>query len=47
VRLLLCFDDLRAAIDRRSSGDYSRAVVRDFPGVIPSVMPAAWIADLH
>lgn len=47
VRLLLCFDDLRAAIDRRPAGDYARAVVRDFPGVIPSVLPAVLIADLH
>jgi glutathione S-transferase len=47
VRLLLCFDDLRPAIDRRPAGDYARAVVRDFPGVIPPVLPAAWIADLR
>ena len=47
VRLLLCFDDLRAAIDRRPAGDYARAVVREFPGVISPVLPAAWIADLH
>jgi glutathione S-transferase len=40
VRLLLCFDDLRATIDRRRAGDYARAVVREFPGRIPPVLPA-------
>ena len=47
VRLLLCFEDLRPAIDRRRAGDYARDVVRDFPGVIPPVLPAGAIAALR
>jgi glutathione S-transferase len=47
VRLLLCFEDLRPAIDRRRAGDYARAVVPDFPGVIPPVLPADSVANLR
>ena len=47
VRLLLCFGDLREAIDRRTAGPYARDLVPDFPGEIPRVLPAAWIADMR
>ena len=47
VRLLLCFEDLREGIDRRPCADYARAVVPDFPGAIPAVLPPAWLGDLR
>ena len=47
VRLLLCFEDLRKAIDGRPAGAYARTLVPDFPGEIPRVLPAAWIADMR
>jgi len=47
VRLLLCFDDLREAIDRRAAGEHARALVPDFPGRVPPVLPAEWISGLR
>jgi len=44
VRLLLCFDDLRSAIDRRAAGEHARALVPEFPGRLPPVLPAEWIS---
>jgi glutathione S-transferase len=43
VRLLMCFDDLREAIEGRPAGPYARRVVTDFPGRIGSLIPAAWL----
>jgi glutathione S-transferase len=47
VRLLLCFDDLREAIDRRPAGEHARALVPDFPGRVEPVLPAEWISGLR
>ena len=47
VRLLLCFEDLRDALERRPCADYARAVVPDFPGHIPAVLPQAWLGGLR
>ena len=47
VRLLLCFDDLRDAIEKRPCAAYARAVVKDFPGHIPAVLPDAWLAGFR
>jgi len=38
VRLLLCFDDLREAIDARPAGEHARALVPEFPGRVPPVL---------
>jgi glutathione S-transferase len=46
VRLLLCFDDLRASIVRRPCAAYARTVVPDFPGRIPAVLPGEWLGGL-
>jgi glutathione S-transferase len=43
VRLFMCFDDLRAAIERRPAGAYARRVVPRFPGSIGRVIPANWL----
>lgn len=42
IRLLLCFEDLRATIDNRAAGAYARALVREFPGEVAPVLPDAW-----
>ena len=47
VRLLLCFEDLRPAIERRPAAAYSRRVVPDFPGNIPAVLPKDWLTGLR
>jgi glutathione S-transferase len=47
VRLLMCFDDLREAIERRPAGPYARRLVPDFPGHIGRVFPAAWLSAGH
>jgi glutathione S-transferase len=43
IRLLLCFEDLRGAIDERAVGAYSRRLVPHFPGVIGPVIPQGWL----
>jgi glutathione S-transferase len=47
VRLLLCFDDLREAIDRRVAGEHARALVPEFPGRVAQVLPGDWISGLR
>jgi glutathione S-transferase len=47
VRLLLCFDDLRDAIEKRPCAAYARGIVKDFPGHIPAVLPDAWLAGFR
>lgn len=43
VRLLACFDDLRAWIDQRPCGAYAHRVVPEFPGRIGPVLPEDWL----
>jgi glutathione S-transferase len=43
VRLLLVFDDLREAIERRPAGSLAREVVPEFPGRVPPAFPAEWL----
>ena len=43
IRLLLCFDDLNASIERRPLGPYARRVVPSFPGRVPPVVPRDWL----
>lgn len=43
VRLLMCFDDLRPAIEARPAGALALRVAPDFPGRIGPVFPAAWL----
>lgn len=38
TRLLMCFDDLRAAIESRPCGEHARRIVSSFPGHMPSVL---------
>ncbi len=43
VRLLLCFDDLRASIEARPAGAYAISVCPQFPGRVAPVIPAEWL----
>ncbi len=43
VRLMLCFDQLRAHIDARPAGRHARALVPDYPGRFKAVFPAEWM----
>ena len=46
VRLMLCFDDLRPAIEGRPAEDHAKKVVPPFPGHVPRVFPASWLTSL-
>lgn len=46
VRLLMCFDDLRADLDGRPTVQQAQRVVPDYPGRIPPVFPAEWLRTL-
>lgn len=43
VRLLLCFDDIADAIERRPAAAYAKRVCPEFPGGVARVMPPAWL----
>jgi glutathione S-transferase len=43
VRLLLCFEDLRASIERRPCAAYATGLCPDFPGRVGAVIPRAWL----
>jgi glutathione S-transferase len=46
LRLLMTMDDLRGAIEGRPAGELATRVVPDFPGRVPPIMPAAWLAPM-
>jgi glutathione S-transferase len=43
VRLLMCFDDLRADLDGRPAAREAQRLVPAYPGRIPPVFPAEWL----
>jgi glutathione S-transferase len=43
VRLLLCFDDIRPAIEAHRAGAFARRVAPEFPGRIGRIFPAEWL----
>ena len=47
IRLLMSFEDLRPAIERRPVGELAVRAVPDFPGRTPPVFPAEWLAGLR
>ena len=47
VRLLLCFDDLRPAVEQRPAGRHAMSVIRRFEGRIPRVFPADWLRSVR
>jgi glutathione S-transferase len=47
LRLAMTIDDLRPAIERRPAGELALRLVPDYPGKIPPVLPAEWLAPLQ
>jgi glutathione S-transferase len=46
VRLMLCLEDLRPAIEGRPCGALAHRVAPDFPGYIGPVLPREWLEPL-
>jgi glutathione S-transferase len=47
VRVLLAFEDLRAAVADRPAGELAMRVLPRYPEPIPSSLPAEWVAPLR
>jgi glutathione S-transferase len=47
IGLMLTLDDLRPAIENRPAGALARRVVPSYPGRMPAVLPAEWLAPLN
>jgi glutathione S-transferase len=47
IGLALTLDDLRPAIEDRPAGALAKRVVPDYPGRMPAVLPAEWLAPLR
>jgi glutathione S-transferase len=47
VRVLLAFEDLRAAVADRPAGEHAVRVLPRYPEPIPSSLPAEWVAPLR
>jgi len=45
--LALTLEDLRPAIENRPAGQLARRVVPDYPGHMPPILPAEWLAPLR
>jgi glutathione S-transferase len=46
IGLAMTLDDLRPLIENRPAGDLARRFVPDYPGKMPPVLPAEWLASL-
>src|SRR4051794_6550074 len=47
IRLLMSFDDLRPFIEGRPCGEMANRIVPDYPGRVPPILPADWLAGLR
>ena len=47
IGLMMTLDDLRPAIENRPAGALARRVVPKYPGRMPPVLPAQWLAPLR
>lgn len=47
LRLLLCMEDLRPAIEGRPAGELARRLVPHFPGRVGPVFPREWLEPLE
>jgi len=45
--LAMTLDDLRPHIEKRPAGDLARRLVPNYPGQMPPVLPAEWLAPLR
>ena len=46
IGLAMTLDDLRPAIENRPAGALARRIVPNYPGRMPAVLPAEWLAPL-
>jgi glutathione S-transferase len=46
LRLLMCLDDIRPALEPRPAGELAMSLVSDFPGHVPPVLPQDWLTPL-
>lgn len=46
LRLAMTMDDLRPYIEPRPCGQLARRVLPDYPGRMPAILPAQWLAPL-
>jgi len=46
IGLAMTLDDLRPAIENRPAGALARRIVPNYPGRMPAVLPADWLAPL-
>jgi len=46
IALAMTLDDLRSAIENRPTGALAKRVVPSYPGRMPAVLPAEWLAPL-
>lgn len=47
VRLLLCFEDIRPAVEGRPAERHAREVAPNYPGHVRAALPAEWLAPLR
>jgi glutathione S-transferase len=47
IGLMMTLDDLRPAIENRPAGALAKRVVPNYPGRMPPVLPAEWLAPLR
>lgn len=47
IALAMTLDDLRPAIENRPAGALAKRVVPNYPGRMPEVLPAEWLAPLQ
>jgi glutathione S-transferase len=47
IGLAMTLDDLRPAIENRPAGALAKRVVPNYPGRMPAVLPAEWLAPLR
>lgn len=47
LRLMMTLDDLRPAISARPAGELALRAVPEYPGRVPAILPAAWLAPLR
>ncbi|HVD41907.1 MAG TPA: glutathione S-transferase N-terminal domain-containing protein [Solirubrobacterales bacterium] len=47
IGLAMTLDDLRPAIENRPAGELARRFVPNYPGQMPPVLPAEWLAPLE
>jgi len=46
IRMLLNFEDLRGPLDGRPAAELARRLIPDYPGRVPAIFPAAWLAGI-